>query len=86
MALAAGSPGMADANERTPSAASLHALDAVNLFLAAALAGFGFTCRLLASQNWTQQNIGFILSAAGLVGLPANCSTPSVGSLSSLAP
>jgi hypothetical protein len=36
MAIAAGSPGMADANERTPSTASLHALDAVNLFLARA--------------------------------------------------
>jgi hypothetical protein len=32
---------MAHANERTPSVASVHALDAVNLFLAAALAGFG---------------------------------------------
>ena len=44
-------------------------------------AGFGpYVAAYLASQNWTQQNIGFILSAAGLVGLPANCSTPSVPS------
>ena len=38
MAIAAGSPG-SDANERTPSTASLHALDAVNLFLARASLG-----------------------------------------------
>ncbi len=70
MAVAAGSPGIAEANERTPSAASLHALDAVNLFLAAALAGFGpYVAAFLASQNWTQQTIGFILSAVGLIGL-----------------
>jgi MFS family permease len=70
MAVAAGSPAIAGANERTPSAASLRALDGVNLFLAGALAGFGpYVAAYLASQNWSQQNIGFALTASGLIGL-----------------
>jgi MFS family permease len=53
-----------------PSASSLYALDAVNLFLAAMLSGFGpYVAAFLASQNWSQQKIGFVLTAAGLAGL-----------------
>ncbi len=53
-------------NGQTPSASSL-ALDAVAFFLAAALSGFGaYVASFLADQNWTAQNIGFVLTAAGL--------------------
>lgn len=70
MAVAASSSGLADAKVRTPSAISLRALDALNLFLAGALAGFGpYIAAFLASQKWSQQNIGFVLTAAGLIGL-----------------
>jgi MFS family permease len=49
---------------------SLHALDAVNLFLAAVLAGFGpYVAVFLAEQNWSRQDIGFAFTAAGLAGL-----------------
>src|SRR6516165_6336455 len=49
---------------------SLRGLDAVNLFLAAALAGFGpYVAVFLADQNWTRQDIGFALTAAGFAGL-----------------
>lgn len=66
----AADPAFANLMERTPSAVSLRALDAVNLFLAGALAGFGpYVAVFLASQNWTRQNIGFVLTAAGLFGL-----------------
>ncbi len=69
MATAANSA-LADVIERTPSAVSLHALDSVNLYLAGALAGFGpYVAAYLANQNWTQQNIGFVLTASGLIGL-----------------
>ena len=45
-------------------------LDAVNLFLAGALSGFGpYVALFLAEQKWTQQNIGFVLTAGGLAGL-----------------
>jgi predicted MFS family arabinose efflux permease len=55
---------------RSSAETSLHALDAVNLFLAAALAGFGpYVAVFLAEQNWTRQDIGFALTAAGLAGL-----------------
>jgi MFS family permease len=48
----------------------LHGLDAVNLFLAGALSGFGpYVAVFLAEQKWTQQNIGFVLTAAGFAGL-----------------
>jgi MFS family permease len=50
--------------------ASSLGLDAVNLLLAAALSGFGpYLAAFLAQQNWTQQSIGFVLTAAGLAGL-----------------
>jgi hypothetical protein len=41
MAIAADSVGVGGANEPSPSGASLRGLDAVNLFLAGALSGFG---------------------------------------------
>jgi len=53
-----------------PSASCLYALDAVNLFLAGTMSGFGpYVAALLASQNWPQAKIGFVLTAAGLAGL-----------------
>jgi MFS family permease len=45
-------------------------LDAVNLFLAGALSGFGpYVAVFLADQGWLQQDIGFVLTAAGFAGL-----------------
>ena len=42
----------------------------VNLLLAGALSGFGpYVAAFLAEQNWTQQNIGFVLTVGGLAGL-----------------
>jgi MFS family permease len=59
-----------DANETLPSRSSLRGLDAVNLLLAGALSGFGpYVALFLAEQKWTQQNIGFVLTAGGLAGL-----------------
>ena len=70
MIIAADSAGVADAIEPSPSGTSLRGLDAVNLFLAGALSGFGpYVAAFLAEQNWTQQDIGFALTAAGFVGL-----------------
>jgi predicted MFS family arabinose efflux permease len=54
----------------TPSDTSLRSLDAVNLLLAGALSGFGpYVAVFLAQQKWTQQNIGFVLTAGGVAGL-----------------
>ena len=54
----------------SPATESLRGLDAVNFFLAGALAGFGpYVAVYLAAQNWTQENIGFVLSAGALAGL-----------------
>jgi MFS family permease len=54
----------------SPSAQSLRALDGVNFFIAALLAGFGpFVAVYLGDQGWSQENIGFALSAGGIVGL-----------------
>ena len=48
----------------------MRGLDAVNLFLAGALSGFGpYVAAFLAAQKWTQQDIGFVLTAAGFAGL-----------------
>ena len=59
-----------DVIEAPPSRSSLRGLDAVNLFLAGALSGFGpYVAVFLAEQKWTQQNIGFVLTAGGLAGL-----------------
>src|SRR5262252_3054085 len=54
----------------SPTAASLQGLDAVNFFLAGVLAGFGpYVAVYLADQKWTQEKIGFVLSASALAGL-----------------
>ena len=48
----------------------MRGLDAVNLFLAGALSGFGpYVAAFLAEQKWTQQDIGYVLTAAGFAGL-----------------
>jgi MFS family permease len=65
-------PGIFDMDviEPSPSRSSLRGLDAVNLFLAGALSGFGpYVAVFLAEQKWTQQNIGFALTAGGFAGL-----------------
>ena len=70
MVIAVDSTGLANSIGKSPSRASLRGLDAVNLFLAGTLAGFGpYVAVFLADQNWTQQNIGFVLTAAGFAGL-----------------
>src|SRR6476660_8851052 len=54
----------------SPSNASLSGLDGVNFFLAGISAGFGpYVAAYLADQKWTQDNIGFVLTASGLAGL-----------------
>ena len=59
-----------DVIEPPPSPSSLRGLDAVNLFLAGALSGFGpYVAVFLAEQKWTEQNIGFVLTAGGFAGL-----------------
>jgi MFS family permease len=59
-----------DAIGASPSRTSLHGLDGINFFLAGMQAGFGpFVAVLLASEKWTQQDIGFVLTVGGLVGL-----------------
>ena len=63
--------GVSDPTETSPSDTSLRSLDAVNLLLAGALWTFGpYVAVFLAEQNWTQQNIGFVLTAAGFAELP----------------
>jgi MFS family permease len=70
MVIAADSAGVADAIGPSPSGASLSGLDGVNLLLAGALSGFGpYVAAFLAEQNWTQQSIGFVLTAGGFAGL-----------------
>jgi MFS family permease len=70
MVIAADSAGVADTIGPSPSGASLRGLDDVNLLLAGALSGFGpYVAAFLAEQNWTQQNIGFVLTAGGFAGL-----------------
>ena len=60
----------ADATGPSSSDTSLRSLDGVNLFLAGALSGFGpYVAAFLAEQNWTQQEIGFVLTAGGFAGL-----------------
>ena len=61
-----------DAAVPSPSGASLAGLDGINFFNAAMLAGFGpYVAVYLAEQKWTQENIGFVLTAGGLAGLLA---------------
>src|SRR3984893_9898531 len=70
MVIAADSAGVAEAIAPSPSVASLRGLDGVNLFLAGALSGFGpYVAAYLAEQKWTQQSIGFVLTAGGFAGL-----------------
>ena len=64
--------------ELSPSTASLHGLDGVNFFLGGVLAGFGpYVAVYLADQKWTQEKIGFVLSASALAGLLSQ--VPGVG-------
>src|SRR5258707_3179264 len=52
------------------SHASLGGLDGANFFVAGISAGFGpYVAAYLADQKWTQDNIGFVLTASGLAGL-----------------
>jgi predicted MFS family arabinose efflux permease len=54
----------------SPSNASLSGLDGVNFFIAGISAAFGpYVAVYLADQKWTQENIGFVLTASGLAGL-----------------
>jgi MFS family permease len=70
MTTVADSAELAGAIEPSPSGASLRGLDEVNFLLAGALSGFGpYVAAFLAQQNWTQQNIGFVLTLGGLAGL-----------------
>jgi len=70
MVIAADSAELADAVGPSPSGASLRGLDGVNLLLAGALSGFGpYVAAFLAEQSWTQQRIGFVLTAGGIAGL-----------------
>src|ERR1700720_1833443 len=70
MAVASNTAGVSNAIEPSPSDTSLRSLDAVNLLLAGALSGFGpYVAAFLAEQNWTQQRIGFVLTAGGFAGL-----------------
>ena len=56
-----------------PAAGSLmRALDTVNFFVAASLAGFGpFVAVFLGQQNWSQEEIGLLLSVGATTGLLA---------------
>jgi MFS family permease len=59
-----------DAISASPSSTSLRGLDGINFFLAGMQSGFGpFVAVLLADEKWTQQDIGFVLSVGGFVGL-----------------
>src|SRR5260370_18282751 len=61
-----------DAGHPSPSRESLNGLDGINFFNAAMLAGFGpYVAVYLAEEKWTQENIGFVLTASGLAGLLA---------------
>jgi MFS family permease len=54
----------------SPSHASLGGLDGANFFIAGISAGFGpYVAAYLADQKWTQDSIGFVLTASGLAGL-----------------
>lgn len=63
------------ANERRPSARSLHALDALNFFLADVRDGLGpyLAIYLLATRGpahgWDEATVGSVITIAGLVGL-----------------
>jgi hypothetical protein len=68
MSVTTGLFGTADAPPA--SGPSLHGLDGVNFFLAAALAGFGpYVPAYLAGQKWTQTDIGLVLTVGSVAGL-----------------
>src|ERR1700676_5011929 len=68
MTVASNTAGVSNAIEPSPSDTSLRSLDAVNLLLAGALSGFGpYVAVFPGEQKWPQQNIGFVLTAAGFV-------------------
>jgi MFS family permease len=70
MVIAADSAEVANAIGPSPSGSSLRGLDGVNLLLAGVLSGFGpYVAAFLAEQDWTQQSIGFALTASGFAGL-----------------
>jgi MFS family permease len=55
-----------------PPPVSLYPLDAVNFFIAGALAGFGpFVAVFLANRGWLPKDIGFVLSAGAMAALVA---------------
>src|SRR5258708_15775819 len=55
---------------RGSSRQSLLVLDWLNFFLAGILTGFGpFVALYLAGRDWTQVEIGFVLTVSGLTGL-----------------
>jgi hypothetical protein len=57
-----------------PSNQSLRALDGVNFFVAASLAGFGpFVALVLGAEDWSQESIGLVLSAGGVAGCWPSC-------------
>jgi MFS family permease len=61
---------IACAVKRAPSRESLRGLDWFIFFLADVQTGFGpFVAVYLTTQKWTQVEIGFVLSIAGLIGL-----------------
>lgn len=61
-----------DDSEPKPSRASQQALSWLNFFVADVQTGFGpFLALYLASQNWSQAEIGWLLSAGGLAGIAA---------------
>jgi predicted MFS family arabinose efflux permease len=63
---------LVDAADTSPSRVSLYGLDGINFFNAATLAAFGtYVAVYLAEQNWTQRDIGFVLTASGLASLLA---------------
>ncbi len=56
--------------ESPTSAQSLRGLDWFNFFVAGVLTGFGpFVALYLAGEGWRQAEIGFVLTAGGIVGL-----------------
>lgn len=59
-------------DEPEPSRASQQALSWLNFFVADVQTGFGpFLALYLASQNWSQAEIGWLLTAGGLAGIAA---------------
>src|ERR1700746_4181397 len=60
----------ADRSVEPPSPQSRHGLDWLNFFMADVQAGFGsFVAFYLADQGWSEENVGFVLTAGGLSGV-----------------